>query len=63
MYEIIKKKYLNFFYKQDYKVLEDIPKLVDRYLEGKLPIDDFITGNYKLEEINEAVDQMKAGKS
>jgi len=47
----------------EYRILDDIPKLVDRYLEGKLPIDDFITGNYKLDEINEAMDQMRAGKT
>jgi len=46
----------------DYKFLDDVPKLVDRYIEGKLPIDDFITGTYKLEQLNEAIEAMKTGQ-
>lgn len=46
-----------------YKPLIDVPKLVDQYVEGKLPIDDFVTGHYKLEQINEIIDLMIAGKS
>lgn len=46
-----------------YKIFEDLPKLVNRYLEGKLPVDDFITGYFKLEQINEAMDLMTQGKS
>lgn len=47
----------------DYKIMQDIPKLVKQYLDGKLPLNDFITGNYKLSQINEAVQLMKEGKT
>lgn len=46
----------------NYKIHEDIPKLVDMYLSGRLPIQDMITKTYKLEEINDALDAMKAGE-
>jgi len=45
------------------KIFDEIPKLVDRYLAGELPVDDFITGTYKLEQINEAFDFMATGNS
>ena len=43
------------------KIFDEIPRLVDRYLAGELPVDDFITGTYKLEQINEAFDFMATG--
>jgi len=45
----------------DYSIFEDIPKMVDRYVAGQLPVDDFITNTFKLEQINSAIDLMKNG--
>ena len=39
----------------------DMPNLVDRYLEGKLPLDDMISKRVSLDKINDAFDDMKAG--
>lgn len=47
----------------DYKIHEDLPKLVKLYHEGKLPLKEFITGNFKLNQINEAVKLMREGKT
>ncbi len=38
-------------------------QLVDKYAAGKLPIDHLITHRFKLEEINDAFDLLKAGKT
>lgn len=46
-----------------WKSVESVPKLVDAYLNRELLIDEFITHNYKLEEINEAFHVMHEGKS
>ncbi|XP_067122792.1 alcohol dehydrogenase class-3-like [Centruroides vittatus] len=37
---------------------DDIPKLVDMYLEGKFMIDEFVTNTVPLEKINEAYELM-----
>jgi len=37
----------------------DIPRLAALYREGKLPLDKLITKRYKLENINEALDDLK----
>jgi S-(hydroxymethyl)glutathione dehydrogenase/alcohol dehydrogenase len=41
----------------------DVPKIVDWYMEGKINIDDLITHNLKLDEINQGFDLMHEGKS
>jgi S-(hydroxymethyl)glutathione dehydrogenase/alcohol dehydrogenase len=41
----------------------DVPKIVDWYMEGKINIDDLITHNLKLGDINEGFDLMHAGRS
>jgi S-(hydroxymethyl)glutathione dehydrogenase/alcohol dehydrogenase len=41
----------------------DVPKIVDWYMDGKIMLDDFITHQFPLENINEAFDLMHAGKS
>jgi Zn-dependent alcohol dehydrogenase len=33
----------------------DIPKLVELYRQGRLKLDELITGRYPLEEINDAI--------
>jgi S-(hydroxymethyl)glutathione dehydrogenase / alcohol dehydrogenase len=40
----------------------DIPLLVKYYLEGKLPLDKMISHRYKLELINEALDNLESNK-
>ena len=35
-----------------------LPGIVQKYLEGKLKVDEFITGTFKLEDINKAFDAM-----
>lgn len=41
----------------------ELPSYVDRYMEGSLKIDDFITHTMGLEDINNAFDLMHEGKS
>lgn len=40
----------------------DIPRYVDLFMDGKLPIDKLITKTYKLDQINEAYDAMQKGE-
>ena len=40
----------------------EIPRYVDLFMAGKLPIDKLITRSYKLKEINEAFEAMEKGK-
>ena len=40
----------------------DIPRYIDLFMEGKLPIDKLITRTYKLDQINEAFEAMKKGE-
>src|SRR5436190_300094 len=42
---------------------QDMPRLVEFYLSGKLHLDDWISAKLKLEEINEGFAAMKAGKT
>ena len=46
-----------------WKGADDVPKLVQKYMNKELMVDEFITHNLKLDEINEAFDLMFAGKS
>ncbi|XP_061581088.1 alcohol dehydrogenase class-3-like [Cololabis saira] len=46
-----------------WKSVRDVPKLVDLYMEGKLKLDEFITHNFPLDQINVAFDLFKSGKS
>jgi S-(hydroxymethyl)glutathione dehydrogenase/alcohol dehydrogenase len=41
----------------------DVPKIVDWYMEGKINIDDLITHQLKLEDINKGFELMREGKS
>ena len=40
----------------------DMPKLVDMYMSGKLKLDEMISRRIKLEQINEAFEEMKTGQ-
>jgi len=42
-------------------IREDIPALVALYREGKLKLDELITARYRFEEINTAMDNVRAG--
>ncbi|XP_058117442.1 alcohol dehydrogenase class-3 [Anopheles ziemanni] len=46
-----------------WKSVESVPKLVDRYLQKDLKVDEFITHTMELEKINEAFTLMHEGKS
>ncbi|KAI9521481.1 hypothetical protein NQZ68_007797 [Dissostichus eleginoides] len=46
----------------DWKSVEDVPKLMDDYMNEKLKLDEFITDQLPLEKINVAFDHMKKGK-
>ncbi|XP_074648578.1 alcohol dehydrogenase class-3 chain L-like [Tubulanus polymorphus] len=46
-----------------YKPRTDIPKLVDEYMKGDFPLDEFITHRMPLDKINEAFDFLMTGKS
>ena len=43
------------------KVRVDIPRLVALYQQGRLKLDELITGRYPLEQINEAIAEVKSG--
>ena len=40
----------------------DMPKYIDMYLSGKLPLDDLVTRRYSLDQINEAYDDLQRGE-
>jgi S-(hydroxymethyl)glutathione dehydrogenase/alcohol dehydrogenase len=41
----------------------DIPMIIDLYEQGRLKLDELITGRYPLERINEAMDAVKRGEA
>jgi Zn-dependent alcohol dehydrogenase len=41
----------------------DVPKLVAHYQQGRLKLDELITGRYPLDEINEAIASVKRGEA
>jgi S-(hydroxymethyl)glutathione dehydrogenase/alcohol dehydrogenase len=40
----------------------DMPRLVDFYLQGKLKLDQMISRRLKLEQINDAFDELRRGE-
>lgn len=40
-----------------------IPMLLSMYREGRLKLDELVTRRYRLEQINEAVDDMREGRN
>lgn len=42
-----------------YKGVDDVPKLVEKYMEGQLPLEKFISHRIKMDEINHGFDMMK----
>ena len=45
------------------KIAEDIPELLELYAQGKYQLDPLISGRFKLEEINEALAEVRTGKA
>jgi len=45
------------------RIQVDIPYLVSLYRQGRLKLDELITGRYPLEEINEAIASVKSGEA
>ncbi|MBL7119813.1 MAG: hypothetical protein ISS53_03915 [Dehalococcoidia bacterium] len=41
----------------------DMPRYVDLYTDGKIPLDKLITGTFKLEEINKAFEALEKGQA
>ena len=41
----------------------DVPQIVDWYMDGKINIDDLITNELSLEDINRGFDLMRVGES
>uniref|UniRef100_A0A8D3CWG8 Alcohol dehydrogenase 6 n=1 Tax=Scophthalmus maximus TaxID=52904 RepID=A0A8D3CWG8_SCOMX len=46
-----------------WKSVQDVPRLVDDYMNHKLKLDEFITHNLPLDQINVAFDLLNSGKS
>lgn len=42
--------------------MDSVPRLVQEYLDKKLMVDEFVTHNMPLNDINEAFDLMHEGK-
>ncbi|KAH7278627.1 hypothetical protein KP509_38G049500 [Ceratopteris richardii] len=45
-----------------YKSRTDVPKLVDSYMNQEIKLDEYITHNFKLDDINHAFELLEAGK-
>jgi S-(hydroxymethyl)glutathione dehydrogenase / alcohol dehydrogenase len=41
----------------------DVPKMIDLYRQKRLKLDELISGRYRLEQINEAIDSMRRGEA
>jgi len=45
------------------RISEDIPQIVDLYQQGRLKLDELVTGRFRIEQINEAIDSMERGEA
>lgn len=45
------------------RISEDIPKIVDLHQQGRLKLDELVTGKYPIEGINEAIESMERGEA
>ena len=41
----------------------DVPRIVDLYRQGRLKLDELITGRYRLEQINDAIASVQRGEA
>ncbi|KJH52164.1 putative S-(hydroxymethyl)glutathione dehydrogenase/class III alcohol dehydrogenase [Dictyocaulus viviparus] len=46
-----------------WKSVDSVPKLVNDYMDGKIELDEFITHNFKFDELNFAFDVLRRGES
>ncbi|KFD57340.1 hypothetical protein M513_01851 [Trichuris suis] len=46
-----------------WKSRDSVPLLVEQYMKGALKVDEFVTGQYPLSEIGQAIDSMHEGNS
>ena len=44
-------------------IRRDVPALVERYREGRLKLDQLVSGRYPLERVNEAIAAVRAGSA
>ncbi len=44
-------------------IANDIPQLLELYAKGEYKLDELISGRFKLEEINQAMDEVRSGKA
>jgi len=61
-YEFLLGKTLTGTVQGDVRHSVDIPRYIDLYMEGKLPIDKLITRSYSLDEVNEAFEALEKGE-
>jgi Zn-dependent alcohol dehydrogenase len=54
-YEVLLEKTLTGTTQGDIRAAVDVPRYVDLFMAGKLPIDKLITRSYSLDNINEAL--------
>jgi Zn-dependent alcohol dehydrogenase len=47
----------------DAVIQRDIPWMADLYLQGRLKLDELISGRWTLEQINEAIADTKSGSA
>jgi len=45
-----------------YKSVDSVPQLVEQYMKKALKIDEFVTHNLPLQDINQSFDLMHEGK-
>ena len=45
-----------------YKSVDSVPQLIQDYMGGKVKVDEFITHNLPLDDINKAFDLMHSGE-
>lgn len=45
-----------------FKSKDGVPQMVKAYLDKKVKLDEFITHNMTLDQVNDAIDLMKHGK-
>jgi S-(hydroxymethyl)glutathione dehydrogenase / alcohol dehydrogenase len=45
------------------KLVTDIPKLTALYQQGRLKLDELVTGRYRLDQVNEALDSVRRGEA
>lgn len=61
-FELLLGKILTGTTQGDVKASVDVPRYVDLYMDGKLPIDKLITKSCDLDEINEAYGALERGE-